>query len=198
MNAFAWQRYLNAERRAHGKVLYTVTELAHVAGVSREALNVELARLRRRGVIERYAQGLYGLPGEVSPEVLLPAMDSWAYMTGSYALFMHNLMTQAPERITCFTTRYTPRARERHTPVGRFFFVCVRGRVYAPPPEGVLASPLQALCDFVYLMRRQGVTPEQVATFRHLPDADSPEAATILQRYPATVQRHVRRLVGAG
>lgn len=197
MKAFAWQRYLDAGQRAHGKVLYTVTELAHVAGVNRDALNVELARLRRRGLIERYAHGLYGLPGAVTPDVMLPAMDAQAYMTGSYALFVHNLTTQVPERITCLTTRYSPRARERQTPVGRFSFVCVRSRVYAPPPHGVLASPLQALCDFVYLMRRAGVDPEQVVTFRQLPDGVSSAAAEILSRYPATVQRHVRRLLDA-
>ena len=62
MKANAWRKYLDEQRERHGKVLFTVTELANVAGVSRAALNVELARLREQEVIMRYAHGLYGPP----------------------------------------------------------------------------------------------------------------------------------------
>lgn len=166
-----------------GKILFTVTELANVAATSRNALNVELARLRRQGAIVKYAHGRYGLPNVVTPEMLLPAMDSRAYITGSYALHMHNVITQVPALITCFTDRRSPRARERATPVGRFVFTCVRSRVYAPPPGGMTASPAQALCDFVYVTRRQGVSPEGLVTFRGLAERLMPELDSILSRY---------------
>ena len=194
MKARAWQRFMEEQRREHGKVLFSVTELANVAGVSRNALNVELSRLRQQGMIVKYAHGRYGLPGVVTPEMLLPAIDAHAYITGSYALHVHNLITQTPVRITCFTDRYSPRARERDTPVGRFLFVCVRSGVYAPPRASVLAPPTQALCDFVYLMRRAGVAPEGVATFRNLATLVTAEFGSVLSRYPGTVQRHVRAL----
>ena len=32
MKANAWRRFLEQQRSAHGKVLYTVTELANIAG----------------------------------------------------------------------------------------------------------------------------------------------------------------------
>lgn len=195
MKAREWQRFLETQRREHGKVLFTVTELGNVAGVSRNALNVELSRLRRQGIVTNYAHGVYGMPDGVTPGILLPAMDSHAYMTGSYALYVHNLITQAPARITCFTDRYSPRARERNTPVGRFRFVCVRSGVYAPPQDSVVASPAQALCDFVFLMRREGVAPESVVTFRNLAALVTPGWDAPLDRYPATVQRHVKRLL---
>ena len=195
MKARKWQRCLEEQRRLHGKVLFTVTELANVAATSRSALNVELARLRRQGVIEKYAHGWYGLPDAITPETLLLAMDPRAYVTGSYALHMNNLITQVPSRITCFTDRRSPRARERDTPVGRFVFICVRSRVYAPPAGGNVASPAQALCDFVYVTRRQGVSPEGVVTFRRLEERVVPELDSILDRYPVAVQRHVRSIV---
>ena len=198
MKAREWQKYLEEQRRLHGKVLFTVTELANVAATSRNALNVELSRLRRQGMIAKYAHGRYGLPNAITPETLLPAMDSRAYITGSYALHMHNLITQVPSRITCFTDRRSPRARERDTPVGRFVFIRVRSRVYASPPGGVVASPAQALCDFVYVTRRQGVSPEGLVTFRGLAEEGLPELDSILSRYPATVQRHVRSLAASG
>ena len=195
MKARDWQKYLEEQHRLHGKALFTVTELANVAHASRSALNVELTRLRRQGLIARYAHGQYGLPDVITPAVLLPAMDAHAYMTGTYALHVHNLITQAPTRITCFTDRRSPRAQERSTPVGRFAFICVRSRVYAPPHSGVIASPAQALCDCVYMMRRQGISIEGLVTFRNLTGISLAEIDTILAHYPMTVQRQVRALV---
>jgi hypothetical protein len=193
VKASAWQTFLQEQRDRHGKVLFTVTELAHVAGVSRAALNVELGRLRQRAIVVQYAHGLYGLPGAVSVERLVPAIDSHAYITGHYALWMHHLVTQVPTVVTCFSDRRSPRARERNTPVGRLVFVCVRSSVYAPPSGQPIAPPAQALCDYVYLSRRQGVRPEALLTFRHLHRLQMADWSNVLKRYPRTVQQHVQR-----
>lgn len=195
MRANAWRKFLDEQHDQHGKVLFTVTELANVAGVSRAALNVELARLREQAILVKYAHGVYGLPGTVTAKILVPAIDSHAYITGHYALHMHNLVTQAPTTVTCFTDRRSPRARERSTPVGRLVFVCVRGGVYAPVRECPVAPPAQALCDYVYLSRRQGVRPEALVTFRQLQRIRTPDFPGILARYPITVQKHVERLL---
>jgi hypothetical protein len=195
VKASAWRGFLTDQRDQHGKVLFTVTELANVAGVSRAALNVELARLREQAIVTKYAHGLYGLPGAVSVETLVPAIDSHAYITGHYALYVHNLVTQVPTTVTCFTDRRSPRARERGTPVGRLVFVCVRSEVYAPAPEGLVVPSAQALCDYVYLARRQGVRPEALVTFRNLPCVRTPDLPNLLARYPITVQQHVERLL---
>lgn len=194
MKAREWHRFLEEQRRRHDKVLFAVTELAHIANTSRAALNVELTRLRRQGIIMRYAHGQYGLPDAVTPELLLPVMDSHAYITGSYALYVHNLITQAPTRITCFTDRRSPRAQVRNTPVGRFVFVCVRSRVYAPPAAGVLASPEQALYDFVYILRRQGLAVLGQVTLRNLEKLEPAECLRIGAHYPATVRTEVGAL----
>ncbi|MCY2996399.1 MAG: hypothetical protein NTY19_52410 [Planctomycetota bacterium] len=194
MRANAWRDYLEEQRDRHGKVLFTVTELAHVAGVSHAALNVELARLRRQSVIVKYAHGLYGPARAVTPQLLVPAIDSHAYITGHYALFAHHLVTQIPTVVTCFTDRRSSRARDRDTPIGRFVFVVVSGGVYAAPADGPIADPIQALCDYVYLARRQGVPPEALVTLRNLPARASLDAM-LLARYPRTVQKHVARLL---
>jgi hypothetical protein len=186
---------LEEQRGQHEKVLFTVTELANVAGVSRAALNVELARLREQAIVVKYAHGLYGLPGAVTAEVLVPAVDSHAYITGHYALHVHHMVTQVPTTVTCFTDRRSPRARERSTPVGRLVFVCVRGSVYAPVRECPVVPPAQALCDYVYLSRRQSVRPEALVTFRHLQRIRTPDFPDILARYPFTVQKHVECLI---
>jgi hypothetical protein len=195
VRADAWRKYLEQQRARHGKVLFTLTELANVAGASPAALNVELARLQRQEIILRYTHGLYGLPGAVSPQVLVPAIDSHAYITGHYALYGHQMATQMPVAITCFTDRRSPRARERVTPVGRLIFVCVRSSVYLPLPEAAIAPPAQALCDYVYLSRRQGAEPEALLTLRNLAQIRAADLAPILARYPVSVQKHVERLL---
>ena len=195
MKSNAWRQFLDEQRVRHRKVLYTVTELANVADTSRSALNVELSRLREQGMLQKYAHGLYGPPGSVTVEMLVPAIDPHAYITGHYALRSHNLVTQLPTAITCFTDRRSPRARQRITPVGRLVFVCVRSPVYCPDPENVIVSPGQALCDYVYLSRRQGVRPEAVVSFRNFQHLQVSDLSEILVRYPRTVQEHVCDLV---
>jgi hypothetical protein len=195
VKANAWRKFLDEQRARHGKVLFTVTELANVSGASRAALNVELARLRGQDIIVKYAHGLYGLPAAVSPQDLVAVIDSHAYITGHYALFMQGLVTQAPVCITCFTDRRGP--RERGTPVGRLVFMCVRSGVYIPLPAGAMASPAQALCDYVYLSRRQGTAPEGLVTFRNLGRVRDGDFSRVLARYPLSVRKHVERLAAA-
>jgi hypothetical protein len=195
VRANAWRKYLEEQRERHGKILFTVTELANVACTSRAVLNVELARLRKQEVITRYSHGLYGMPGAVSPPALLPAIDSHAYITGHYALYSHQMVTQMPVAITCFTDRRSPHAQERVTPVGRLVFVCVRSSVYLPVGEKAIATPAQALCDYVYLSRRRGTAPESLVTFRNLAKIRAADVVPILPRYPVSVQKHVARLL---
>jgi hypothetical protein len=195
MKARAWQRFFEEQRRVHGKVVFTVTELANVAGCSRNAVNVELSRLRRHGDVSRYARGLYGLPGGVTAEGLLPHLDDHAYVTGMSALRRYNLVTQWPTVTTCFTNRYGPRGRDRETAAGRLRFVCVRGHVYTPPARGCVAGPEQALCDFVYLCRRRALETVSLVTLRNLHTLDEDALQRVLPRYPRTVRGEVRRLV---
>lgn len=195
MKARDWQRFFDDQRRRHDKVLYTVTELANVSGASRNALNVELSRLITQGVVVRYAHGVYGPPADVAPEMLVACLDTRAYITGTHALLQHNLVTQVPARITCFTDRHISKGRERETPVGRFRFVCVRSCVYNLPPRGHMAGPEQALYDFVYLARREGVRAGSQLTFRRLDRLDADELARTGKRYPATVRADVSALL---
>ena len=192
MKTLDWMRFLEAQHRQHGKALFRVAELANVAGRDAHALNIELARLVKKEVIVRYATGVYGLPGRATPEQLVPVLDEGAYLTGAYALYRHNLVTQAPAEITCFTNRRHNRSRERTTPFGRLAFVRVAPRIYRKPAEGVLASPEQAICDFVHMTRRQGLDPSAILTFRRLASLSQHRLAALLKRYPPKLGEHVR------
>jgi len=195
MNAHKWRDYLEEQLREHGKRIFTLSELANVRGASRESLNVELSRLLERRILVRYAHGIYGLPGAVYPEALLPEIDSSAYITGLHALFVHGLVTQVPTAISCFTRRRSSRSRVRETAAGRFVFSSIRSRVYELPPEGVLAGPEQALSDFVYSCRRDGVDARSQVTFQNLSRLVPGRLRATLGRYPEAVRRDVYRLI---
>jgi len=187
MKALDWLRYLERQWLDHGKVLYRVTELSNVARRHPHAMNVELARLVKRKVIARYANGVYGLPGAARAEDLVTALDPGAYITGHYALHRQNFVTQRPSEITCFTNRRHNRSKKRETPLGRINFVCVNPNVYAKPAEGTLAPPEQALCDFVHVLELQGLDPRTVVTFRNLSRVRRSALAKLATNYPPAV-----------
>ena len=143
MKANAWREFLQQQRDQHGKVLFTVTELAHVAGVSRAALNVELARLRKQAILVKYAHGLYGLPGAVSVETLVSAIDPHAYITGHYALYLHNLVTQVPTTVTCFTDRRSPRRENAARPSADSCSFAYAAACIVPCPKARSLRPLR-------------------------------------------------------
>ena len=196
MKAREWQKYLEEQAGQHKKFLFSVTELANVSGTSRHAVNIELSRLRKYGLIERYGRGRYGLPARVTPEILLHFLDRYAYITGSYALFHHGLITQAPSVVTCFTKRRHSRS-EFSTPAGHFVFVCVKPPIYTPPDNGVMAGPEQAICDYVYIMRRRGAAPESQITLRNLKKLRVNILKNLESRYPETVTKHINRILRA-
>ena len=128
MKALEWMRFFTTQRNRYGKNVFTVAELANVAGSSPAVMNVELGRLVKQGVIRRWVPGRYGLPDGVTAAALVTAIDAGAYVTGAYALAAHGLITQVPLEIDCFTRRRHNRSRHRHTishrsqprPRGRF------------------------------------------------------------------------------
>ncbi|MCX7050078.1 MAG: type IV toxin-antitoxin system AbiEi family antitoxin domain-containing protein [Candidatus Sumerlaeota bacterium] len=194
MTAMEWRLYLE-ERRREGKSCFTIAELANVSGLSPSVLNVQLARLVKRGVIARHARGRYGAPGALAPEVLLPGLDASAYLTAAYALNKHGLITQVPAALSCFTNRRHNRSRERVTAAGRFVFVCVKPPIYALPRKGVLADPEQALCDFVYLTLRSGGAPEGLVTFRNLDRLRKSRLFRLARRYPSTIGERIAAIL---
>ena len=191
MKAIEWQRFLQEQREEHNKVLFTSTELANIASCSAASLGVTLQRLVKCGVLERYVAGRYGLPGAATVEDIVASLDNSAYITGMYALYRHQLITQAPTEIICFTNRRHNKSRVRVTSCGRVVFVCIAGKVYSSPQNDIIAGPEQALCDFVYSCRKRGLVAEDIVTFRNLDRLDSQQLKSCLLRYPKSVVEEV-------
>lgn len=195
MKFYDWQKYLDEQSRVYGKNVFTPSELANISYSSPQALNVEIGRLIKRGLIVRYSRGAYGLKDTVMPEALVPYLDSHAYLTAASALFHHGLIAQVPQRFSCFTNRRHNRSGKRLTPLGQFIFICVQNSIYRPPLKGIIAPPEQALLDFIYLMRRKGVNPESIVTFRKLVTINRSRVKRLAPRYPGTVYKQAARIL---
>lgn len=198
MKALDWQNFFAEQRALYKKVIFSVAELANASQTSLHALNTELGRLVRRGLIARYAHGQYGPVQGVAPEDLVSQIDAGAYLTGFYALFRHQLVNQVPTGVTCFTDRRHNRKTDRLTPAGKLTFIRVPSAIYARPAKRVLASGEQALCDFAWLNLRDGIEPQSLVTFRHVDSLNPRRLNKILRRYPGTVQDAVGRITGIG
>lgn len=192
MKALDWQKFFAEQRASHGKVVFSVAELANAAQTTLHVLNTELGRLVRRGLIARYAHGQYGLAQGVAPEDLVSQIDAGAYITGFYALFRHHLVTQAPTAVTCFTDRRHNRKTDRLTPAGKLRFIRVPSAIYAKPAQRTLVPGEQALCDFAWLNLRDGIEPQSLVTFRNLDSLNHRRLKQILRRYPGKVQDAMR------
>ena len=196
MKTLAWQNFFADQRAQHGKVVFSVAELANAAHTTLHTANTELGRLLKRGIIHRYAHGRYGPAQGVGPEDILPAVDPGAYITGFYALFRGHLVTQAPTEVTCFTNRRHNRKSDRVTPAGKLRFICVPPGVYAKPSDQVVAPAEQALCDYVWLNLRDGVDPRSLVTFRNLDTLSRRRLKQILRRYPEQLRAIVGKITG--
>ncbi len=195
MKAIDWQKILQEQRDKYGKVVFTVTELSNISSQNAKSLKVSLSRLVKCGIIQHYTKGRYGMAGAVRIEELVPSIDPAAYITGMYALYQYQLITQVPTEIACFTNHRHNRSRVRVTPLGRIVFICITGSTYSYPQGNVIASQEQAISDFVHLCRKRGVSPSDIVTFRNLYRLDSGLLQTRLKKYPVTVKREMERLL---
>lgn len=192
MRALAWQQFFAEQRERHGKEIFSVPELANAAQTSLHAINTELGRLAKRGLITRYAQGLYGPPQGVEAQIVIESIDSSAYLTGFYALFLKHMVTQVPTEITCFTNRRHNRRADRVTPAGRLDFICVPACIYRKPLGATSAE--QAFCDFCWLTVRAGIEPQSLVTFQNLQRLKRERLRSYLKNYPEKVRQAVAEL----
>ena len=83
--------------------------------------------------------------------------------------------------------------------MGTLRFVCVSPRIYAPPKEGALASAEQAICDWVFMLKRAGLDTKGQATLRLEGKVNRKMLEEeVLRRYPKTVMDGVMELLESG
>ncbi len=189
MKAVEWQRRMMEQSREHAKHVFTTTELANLTGTRPASISSRLPRLVRAGILERYANGRYGLPGRAVLEELVTSLDENAYLTGHCILYREGLVTQVPRTFTCFTNRRHNRSRLRDTELGRIEFMTVAAGIYRPPERSRTVGPEQAFCDYLYRCSRRGLDANSLVTFRGLERLALPMVQELLASYPRSVRR---------
>ncbi len=167
-----------------------------------------LRRALRAGEVLRIHRGLYCLspkylPRKIDPFVLAQRIHGPSYVSLESALWYHGWI---PEAVYTVTSVSAERSREFDTPLGRFSFTRVpQHTLYvevlrlANDAGGsfLLASPLKALADFVYVHKADWGSARPVAGSLRVDEALLAEIGDVafdrlLPNYPS---RRVRRFL---
>ena len=190
--------------------VFTRSEVAAWAGGSPDRHFGLLKRALASGEIVRIHRGLYCL----SPRHLAQPIDTLAlaqrvhgpsYVSLETALAEHGLIPEAVRAITSVTLC---RAREFDTPLGCFSFVRVPQRILYAGVQRVagtgsgaylLASPLKALADYVYVHKRDWDSAKPLRSSLRIDEEDvaglrASAFDELLKNYPS--RRIVRFLEG--
>ncbi|MCC5790745.1 MAG: hypothetical protein JJT75_14030 [Opitutales bacterium] len=146
------------------RVVFTRQEAAFWANTGGGALNGLLKRAVQTGEIVRYRRGLYGLSPkfarhQVHPFALAQYLYGPSYISLECALAHHGWIPEAVYSITCAALK---RSRSFSTPLGLFsfaripqnvFFAGVRQETTSDGCVFLVATPLKALVDYVYVHR---------------------------------------------
>ena len=144
--------------------VFTRTEIVCWVGGSSDRQFGLLRRALRAGEVVRIHRGLYCLAAKyprrkVDPLVLAQRIWGPSYISLETALSYHGWI---PEAVYTVTSASMDRSREFTTPLGVFSFTRIPQetlytevtRVETVPAQAfLLASPLKALCDYVYAHR---------------------------------------------
>jgi len=193
--------------RARGRV-FTRAEVACWEGGSADRQYGLVKRALASGEVQRVRRGLYCLaekyrPGPVDPFVLAQRVYGPSYVSLESALSYHGWI---PEAVYAVTSVSLERSREFDTPVGLLSYTRVPqkvlyagvDRVETPAGESfLLASPLKALADYVYVhkldVRSAGAVVRSLRVDAELlAEVSAGEAEALRANYPS---RRVRRLL---
>jgi predicted transcriptional regulator of viral defense system len=144
--------------------VFSRAEIACWIGGSQDRQWSLVKRSIAAGEIVRIRRGLYCLSSKylrrkIDPVVLAQRIYGPSYISLESALSYHGWI---PEAVYTVTSVSLNRSREFSTPVGRFSFTCVPQKTFyaevsrVEKDEGsfLLASPLKALADYVYVHKR--------------------------------------------
>jgi hypothetical protein len=144
--------------------IFTREDAAFWAGSEGAALNSLLKRAVKAGEVVRYRQGVYGLAPRFKRETVHPFelaqyLHGPSYLSLECALSHHGWIPEAVFTVTCVTQA---RSRSFQTPLGLFSFTRIPQELFfagvqreMTPGGGayLMATPLKALADYVYVHR---------------------------------------------
>ncbi len=160
-------RLVSALLDTEGPPLYTTPDIIHaVGGGSADARYALVKRAMASGDLIRIKRGLYTLAPQyrklpLNIFTVSQMIDGSSYISLESALSLHGWIPEGVRSITAVTNK---NSYEYHTPLGHFVYIRVPQRLHFAAVERIvepggsvwlLATPLKALADYVYVYRKE-------------------------------------------
>ena len=181
-------------RLRHGQPLYFLSDLCKLSGLSVSSMRRSVQRLVKQGLLKRVGKEVYWNTFlACASELLASTLVLPSYVSLESALYHHGIILQAPQVLTCVTTR-APRSLK--TAMGTLLYQHISARYFWGYQQinGALASAEKAVLDYIYLSLKTG---KKFSTDEwDWSQIDKPKLLADGQRFPKTVQRRVAEVGG--
>lgn len=135
------------------KVVFTLSDLEKALPIQPKSLRTGVSRLKRKGVLQRVGQGLYGVYGKtVIPEQVAGQLYYPSYLSLKTVLSKVGVINQIPQQVYCVTPNKSYRTKISGTPI---VYRQIRKDLFFGYylDKGVpVAYPEKALLDLLYFI----------------------------------------------
>ena len=177
-----------------GKSIYNFAELSRLSELFASSLRRALHRLTQRGLLIKLSKGLYANSFAIpSIEEVAGVLYPPSYISLESALFMHGILEQTPQLVTCVTINKT---KTFHTDIGEIAYSHIKSELfsgYQINDRVPLAMPEKTALDFIYLQRQNGLNPSlDEWNWDHL---NLDKIYSLMAVYPKTIQEHITKYI---
>ncbi|MBI2982565.1 MAG: hypothetical protein HYY44_09815 [Deltaproteobacteria bacterium] len=136
------------------KRVFTLREVATLAGVSRPAAGMTLLRAEKNGLVSRSANEWINLMDPPKLEEVALAVASPSYISFESALYHHGVISQSPRGYLSVAVQGRP--RELITPLGKIRLIHLQPSLFFGFDTHRIASPEKAWLDLLYIRGLRG------------------------------------------
>ena len=149
-------KLLQKMAREHDKRIFTLREIAALAGISRPAAGMLLLRAEKNGVVARVVNCWINRSDPPDLSDLAFALASPSYLSFESALYRHGLLSQSPRG--GLTVAVTGRPRVVESPWGSIRFIHLQRPLFFGFDSNRIAFPEKAWLDLLYIRGRRRAT----------------------------------------
>ena len=183
-------KLLQKMAREHDKRIFTLREIAALAGISRPAAGMLLLRAEKNGVVARVVNCWINRSDPPDLSDLAFALASPSYLSFESALYRHGLLSQSPRG--GLTVAVTGRPRVVESPWGSIRFIHLQRPLFFGFDSNRIAFPEKAWLDLVYIRGRRG-RDQMLSEEVYLDRLNARRLRDFARRFPPWVSRKQNR-----
>lgn len=174
-------------RRQYQKQLFSVAELALLAGESHAATGMGLRRAAAHDLLGHVGFFWFLASDPPTIEVLALALRSPSYISFESALYHHGILSQSPRGH--LTVAVTGRPGVTATPLGNIAWIHLKSSLLWGFDAQRMADPEKAYVDLLYIRSKQGRLP--LTEVLYTDELDAARLTTYAKQYPRPVQNEI-------